>query len=944
MVKQRQLPSTQHWTVIAALFVIGNCASISHSSERWARGEDLSDGWVGSMSPFPSGEDVPVQRVHHNTVTSTVTPSVRSIEELAPATTPGTVEGLFEVVVGKKSPMTESVGSSGASGSPDVIIGRVMPTLKSINFPTTSTTAVTGQTAQTQSTVKPSDAAQEDDDDDDDAEEKTEDSEEVKATTVEADERSDADSSEDSSTEEAAQRNDVALPLGSFYLPAVSNEPDEYYSEREQAIYIPLHRPEVEPPPYASSPSVVFVRDPKSRREEVIHRSKDEENEDDEDENEEQTNSSEEADTEDSAPRPLSAPPAVPVARVPPPKAQAGPLDLVMTLYPNLPKLLPQTHLAAAHTLQSVLERNKAPVVNSVSSAGSTLRVIHDAKKLAPPQGYLPQLLPKPVSSPAVKVPVTQLKLPTKKPAFNLPVRPHQAATNAQVPSSVGTAIKYTPFTTDDISPLNFLLPSSSGSTEKAAIEQKPVTIPPSKITTSQSRDHVFQASAPIAHDPLKIVPAPTIDLTRNTVAHETSFRPALGSSHAHGVVQGKNQQLGKQNFNLPPQPIQQSKIEEKRQQSSTHQVIHVPGDTGEIVVRTRMATSNNNDNNFIRIPGSAESAEVIVGYIEDLPNDKISSVKYDVQPFFPGQQKSFSKAHLPQKHSFVSSESHKFQQAAKANQRVPNNAASIGHSGESLKPEPEMQGDFRPLLNPEHHVKSQDLSHQQSQAIADLPLSLGSAESLLPTKTSTPAPVRASHDDEEDVYAAPRLPEILDDQHVAGSQIHEATVYDVNLPRVQPAKPLGTDDEGKSSSHYYKPGKVSPKGAMYTVTQGHSKVKFFGFNALHKGDLKRVDADDKYLLFNDDLDEAEWKSGPYLPVRVAGGNNPALPPVEKKKVDIVPHKKSSIRPVFFAKRPAEITPDNSGWSPSIFLSNPYEYHAQLQKIVEENGRLSSKA
>ena len=81
-----------------------------------------------------------------------------------------------------------------------------------------------------------------------------------------------------------------------------------------------------------------------------------------------------------------------------------------------------------------------------------------------------------------------------------------------------------------------------------------------------------------------------------------------------------------------------------------------------------------------------------------------------------------------------------------------------------------------------------------------------------------------------------------------------------------------------------YELGKSSPKGAMYTVAQGHSKVKFFGFNALHS--IKGENSAEKYLSF---FYEPDWKSGSHFTSTLLNTNNNRkfAPKVSKKTVPI---------------------------------------------------------
>ena len=256
----------------------------------------------------------------------------------------------------------------------------------------------------------------------------------------------------------------------------------------------------------------------------------------------------------------------------------------------------------------------------------------------------------------------------------------------------------------------------------------------------------------------------------------------------------------------------------------------------------------------------------------------------------------------------------------------------------------PKLHGDFRPMFHNDHQARSEAPSPSAApvtdQVIHHDPKFMEevAAPVLVPFRPTPPL-------DDDDVFAVPQSPDLFEDQQVADSQIHETTAYE-NLPHIVSVKPSeAAEAAGKSSvPFFYKPGKLSPKGAMYTwngnVYEGHSKVKFFGFNALHGAEMKYQDG--KYILFQGS-EPVGWRFSPYLPVKSSPASSVKVVP--KKSVPISSSGKPTIRPVFFAKRPLEDTPvDGTGHSTAesrssssagSLISDPFEYHAHLQKMAE---------
>lgn len=547
-----------------------------------------------------------------------------------------------------------------------------------------------------------------------------------------------------------------------------------------------------------------------------------------------------------------------------------NPLDLVMTVYPNLPKFLPPSQLVNSgnhHGVKSTtfFHHQQQPVKPAMS-------VIHEVKVVTPPHGYLPSLSSKPKShiGPAGgNDPLTHLKLPGTKPGSPAAVSPSVHHT-VHHQHQVSSPPKYTPFTSDDISPLNFIAPPVGGpTTERIAVDHQHLHQP--------HRDQIVEQSV---HVPLPYVNPKAMDFRWNISAPPSNWFGRLPPSPP----------------SPPPAEVQQP--DQHQPDGSTAQLV-VPGDTSEVIVRTKMATAFSPSSSYSVDTSSSPSdtIEIITGYFSDssAPDDIKPLVKYNFQPSF------FSQPIVSPPAAPSPSES----------------ASSASSINDSYTP-PKLHGEFQPMAH-DHHAD------EHPQFMKEVP-----APVLAPVKTQ---------DGEDDVFGVPRSPDLFDDQHVADSQIHETAAYEENLPQVIPLKP--GEEAGaifKSSTPHYKPGKLSPKGAMYTINQGHSKVKFFGFNALH-GSTELMYPDGKYLFFHDPQQTAEagWmKFSPYLPVRVPHPNSSSVKSVPKKSIPVNKPGTTTIRPVFFAKRPpsevaaTHVSPSGPG------ISDPFEYHAHLQKMAED--------
>ena len=698
------------------------------------------------------------------------------------------------------------------------------------------------------------------------------------------------------------------LPPGSFYLPAVSRNADRYFSDTERAIYIPLHRPDQLIQPFPIRTNVVLVNKQQTRAAPpVLHVSKEGEEEEDEEqdrdgeEEEEDTeaiNEEEEEEEEDNEEDPNLGSIREP-AVTPPTKTHSGALDLVMTLYPNLPKLVSPSHFNS-QAMKNLLKFNKTPVTANSGSAG----FIHEAKVVTPPKGYLPQLSPKPTPKPAIfhsKPPpsgntlVTQLKSPN---IYAPDQRHHPTAST----SGISNTIQFTPFTPDDISPLNFLLPPASSSLEQVTATDQPETR--SNYIVGPNGDLAANSSS-ASQNPLKVIPAPKFDFSWNlyhpSPISEVSHQQSNGSELVHLLVLDGERQAEKS----------KSQRDSVRKPESLNE-LHVVGETREIVVRSKMATSGSESGNHVNRPGFIDSVDIVTGFYEDVTtttkNDILLAAGQNASSRFVSSttEPPTGNQETPSTPSSIinvtNSSSSRTTVEEAATTTTPANV-QIDDVVKSSVPTPKLFGDFQPSMFgrfPHHHLVPQHRPHQSNLV------------PKVPKVPLHPPAIHVVHDANEDVFSATRLPNIAEDSHVAGSQIHESSVYEENLPRIHPIKPL--DTQGKSSTAHYKKGKMSPKGAMYTVTQGHSKVKFFGFNALHNGELRSVDG--KYILVQQK--EPDWKSNPYIPVRISTTTHQTIKHIPKKSIPISSRRKSTSRSTEFSPKKPNADPPSR--SPSLIV------------------------
>jgi len=643
-----------------------------------------------------------------------------------------------------------------------------------------------------------------------------------------------------------------------------------------------------------------------------------------------------------------------------------NPLDLVMTVYPNLPKFLPPSQLLNSgnhHGLKNTRLRQQP----GSQQPAKAMSVIHEVKVVTPPHGYLPSLSLKPgagegkIRSPikpggtaAGNDPLTQLKssaqiLKSSAAAAVSPTVHHDQHNNKPTAPVAIThshqAPKYTPFTTDDISPLNFIYPPLPGILSASTTERITTDLQhlhqPHRDQLAEASGHVLPSNS--QHNYVPHVHPKSMDFRWNVSAPPSGwFRSPSNTLQQQQRPQNEQQQQ-------PQQPT-------KQEGSSTHLDLVVPGDTSEVIVRTKMATSPNvgagNSGQLYSVAPSSNSGdaiEIITGYFDDpSASDDIKPLDEPVLP-----QTTLSPSPPPSLSTDVNG----------GQETDLTSAPSISS--------PKLHGDFQPMDNHDgsshhHHHNEPHLADPVGQDERNKPTDEEHHQPTFMEEVPAPAlgPLRptSAPDDDDGVYGIPRSPDLLfndsPDQQVADSQIHETTAYEENLPKVIPLKPheaAEADSEKWSSLLYYKPGKLSPKGAMYTINQGHSKVKFFGFNALH-GAAELLYPDGKYLLFHQQT-EPGWvgsRFNPYLPVRVpqrshASSSGKIVP---KKSVPVSSKGNkttTTIRPVFFAKRPSSLSTDNDAVGQTVDpdssdgntrgnlgISDPFEYHAHLQKMSED--------
>ena len=208
-------------------------------------------------------------------------------------------------------------------------------------------------------------------------------------------------------------------------------------------------------------------------------------------------------------------------------------------------------------------------------------------------------------------------------------------------------------------------------------------------------------------------------------------------------------------------------------------------------------------------------------------------------------------------------------------------------------------------------------------------------------THTHQPAGRRQETETESNVQAVDQLQHLTAaDQREALLPLANVETLSEHVPEADVKNATGPGADGQIAASWhgdwalvksaYKAGKISPKGAMYTVTQGHSKVKFFGFNALHRPGVGDPDA----IL---DGDSSEWKLVP-------SGVQVDVPRMKLGPSKTIPLKYKTIRPVYLNQRPSRTSAEGDSIDSSSSLSaattvisDPFEYHTQLQKLAVIN-------
>lgn len=232
------------------ILLILNCVSAmnvnqrrapSISRSRWARMEN-SDGWQASPGPYISGalpSLVPAAATVLQHMHRSVDDGMPFIPVMPPISSPSSPAvpagdgSTYEVLVGRKSSLAESAAAETVApltGSPDVVTGRVAVASEErfVDAAAASETAsVAGQSHQFQPSIlvpvvenHPAQQPNEDDDDE---------------MAQIAQDRSDKYIGGDDRLPTILKKtDDENLPPGSFYLPAVSRNVDEYYSDSEE--------------------------------------------------------------------------------------------------------------------------------------------------------------------------------------------------------------------------------------------------------------------------------------------------------------------------------------------------------------------------------------------------------------------------------------------------------------------------------------------------------------------------------------------------------------------------------------------------------------------------------------------------------------------------------------------------------------------------------------
>ena len=799
----------------------------------------------------------------------------------------------------------------------------------------------------------------EDDDDDEEEEDEDEDDDDEEKPTAnqvaakEAVEDDDDEDDEDEVKAEPEERFDLSfrkspkfyLPPGSFMLPAVGKNQEEYYSKTEQALYIPLRATEQ---PFPVQTQVVLVQ-PKAdttSAEDLYHHKEDE-----------------------GRPRPLVRPyhsdPADGSAHPPRPKSAAAPLDLVMTVYPNLPALLPQSQ--SNHGVKSVHEP-KATAAGGAPPSGGSISVIHEVKVITPPQGYLPasvQPQQKQQQEAAAVIVgggkpsaagndlITELKAPTgtsdshASASTNNVASTHLAAhsplfqVDAPSADQTGHAVRYVSFTPDDVSPSNAV--QHGPSSDRNDVLRSP--------EESFSSNQVLpQGQVQDVNNPgsIQVIPMSFAD-GRLTLPFDQGARQPHHIDHLH---------FSKTPATGTPQSPQR---------------FHVPGQTAEVVIGSKFQFPNDQPPQQPLQLSPSNQQFIVTGNFNNREFTKDGGIPvFGVPSFLPNQlQSSQDKSDRP----FQPPDEELVTGRPNADQLIPFHAQQdkqvpgiVIHQDERpdasqyVKPAlPQLQGNFKPMLDhgqplytpPVHDpldyfqeadkVSDQDKpsarEEDESEEEEDDEEDEGDEEAASvdneQVNQAGETSVSTTPASGEDGIPVSHLQASHADGQVAESKIHEGASHEEKSPQVMAIKP---DARGPKHHHHhrkpvlYKPGKSSPKGAMYTVTQGHSKVKFFGYNALHKA-MKHPDG--TYVLYTEDPD---WKISPYLPITstsmdtIAGGT--LVKRIPKKSISISA-KHRPLRPVYFSKRQPTLSAENVK-SKTFSLSDPFEYEAHLNKMQSD--------
>ena len=620
------------------------------------------------------------------------------------------------------------------------------------------------------------------------------------------------------------------MPPGSFFLPAVNRvHPEKYYSETEQSIYIPTSGPRGHNHQFHPQTRVVLVKNKPNEQ----------------------------------------------IDSLTPTRGSSGPLDLVMTVYPHLPELLPQPHDSTSHS------------------------VVHEVRMVTPAHGYLP----------------TNLKLgPPRGNGLISPqptnIQPHGFNDQHLSGSGNSQSIQYHSFTEQDISPLNFIRPSARhplaggiqnpNSGFNSDLHSLPDSVRPSTRNPYASSaqylnagsDSGFHSGQQEQHSSLDFFKPSTHDPLRSNVEtiNSGSDFGFVSSQQMHSniqVVSPQDSQLDP-TTSKPQEPLnwQHDPVGADANGAPTRNLVHqkhkhqdiltIPGHSREIIVRTKMATfpdsiTDSDDSSFAGI-------EIIT---KDSDNDHVLYVVGNRTNFKPSDQLfhlnsvSADQTASPVTSSIQVSETHpQTEPNTIQKESLPSNQLSQPGSSSANKSISfvGLKTKFQVPEISETHQKSVDGSPPQAAA----------AESHGDLKTTAS---RIPHSVQED--ATKNTTEIS----ALTSNDQASKIFETSTKQEQEEEVKDLDGTESIAKPFYKFRTISPKGAVYTVKQGHSKVKFFGFNALH-GPFKRVpevNAEKKSLT--------DWTV-----------HSPESRKTPIKKSIAIKLKRKTVRPVYFHKKPQNVT------------------------------------